>query len=310
MPPAPSEISRDELLAFLRREGFRVSPHQLLRWHDWGLLPQPRREGLGRGKGTASYYPKGAALQARALVRLLEEDRSLVEAGWGLWVLGFPVTEWARDLLVAELTDRERMLAKEVRSLKRGGKLANQIRRRAPRELARMQKVAGPGAMPRLLQMLTDQQLGTLRAEDYAEDDWDLLQGAALNQLWPDLATAPELPSPQDVAKDMARLSSQASLKQVITALNSLPAPRLEQYRNEAQWFSERFANPEVPASARLSRDEFIAFLKIRHLDPEGARGMPHLMRALGQSHPPASPIQRWLQAQRSVAASPTTSPR
>ncbi|MBK6781765.1 MAG: hypothetical protein IPG75_19830 [Gemmatimonadetes bacterium] len=239
------------------------------------------------------------------MARLLKKDRSLVEAGWGLWVLGFPVTEWARDLLVDESTDQERQLIKGARSLKPGGKAAKQLTRRAPPELRRMQQIAGPEAMPRLLQMLTAVPLGTLRAEDYPEEDWELLQGAVLHQLWPELATAPDLPTPQEVAAGMAKLSSQASLKQVIAALKTLPAARLEQYRNEAQWLVERFTDPEARGTARVSRDEFIAFLKLRHLDPEGARGVPALMQALGQSRPPASPIQRWHHARRLLAAHP-----
>src|SRR4051794_24359941 len=110
MPPTASEITRDQLLADLRKQGLKLTAHQLLRWHDWGLLPQPRREGLGRGKGTVSYYSRLAALQAGTLARVLAARRSLIDAGWALWALGFPLTSWARALLLDELAEVRRGL--------------------------------------------------------------------------------------------------------------------------------------------------------------------------------------------------------
>lgn len=309
MPPAPSEITRDDLLAFLKREGCRVSPYQLLRWHDWGLLPQPRREGLGRGKGTASYYPRTAALQARTLARLLAKRRSLRQAGWELWVLGFPVTAWARELLLGDLEEHQRQLQKMERSRKRGGQLLQpRARQRRSGHLVQMQKLAGRDAMPRLMQMLVAFQLGTLKSVDYAEEDWDLLQGAALHELWPDIATAVDLPSPAEVAKELAQLSPAISISRTIAALKRVPDRQLEQYRNELQWLFEAITPPDEQAAVRISPEEFLSFFKTRHVHPDGDRNYRAWMRDLGVSRPPVSPLQRWRAAFRPVATTPTPS--
>jgi hypothetical protein len=307
MPPAPYEITRDDLLAFLRREGFQVSPYQLLRWHDWGLLPQPRREGKGRGEGSVSYYPRMAGLQARALASLLAKRRSLIDAGWGLWALGFSVTDWARDLLLSELRARHGDLKRASRSLsgKRGQLTRLLSRSRSTRELKRMRKVAKPEAMPRLFRMMVDFQLGTLRAEDYSDLEWAGFQDATLHEFLPAIADDPELPSAQEVAEGLARLSAQISVGRTISGLKALLAQQMEQYRNEAQWLLEMLSPPEKRSDAIISREDFLSFFKARHLNPDGERDLVRLMRALGQTRPPASPLQRWLKARRTMASCP-----
>jgi hypothetical protein len=287
-----------------------VSAHQLLRWHDRGLLPQPRREGLGRGKGTASYYPRSAVLQARTLARLLARRRNLDEAGWGLWALGFPVTAWARALLLDQLERQAREYARADRSLRRRkGVLAEAASRpRAPRNLARMRKGIRPEGMLRVLQMLVAYPLGTLRAEDYTEEEWARFHDATLRELWPAILDDPELPLPNEVAAGMAKLSRERSFEQVIAALKETPDARLEQYRNELQWLTELLSTPDERATAVMSREAFVAFLKMRHMDQEGSRGIAQWMQSLGQTRPPPSQLQRWLAAlkQLSVIPSPT----
>ncbi len=304
MPQAASEITRDDLLAFLKGQGFPVTPYQLLRWHDWGLLPQPRREGLGRGKGTVSYYRRGAALQARALARLLARRRSLHDAGWGLWMLGFPVTDWARPYLLDELKHQKREFLRAARSLRGKGWLAKQVsRRRAPKGLERLRKVAPPENTPRVFQMLVALRLGSLRAEDYSEDDWALLQDATVNEFFPDLIDDPELPGLEEVAAGMAKLSSEINLDRTIAEIKALPNKRLEQYRNEVQWLFELYSPPDERPTVLVSRDDFLLFFRARHLNPDGELGIRTWMQALGQTRPPASPLQRWLAAGRSAAA-------
>jgi hypothetical protein len=304
MPPAASEISRDELLGVLRREGLRVSRHQLLRWHDAGLLPQPRRRGLGRGKGTASYYPGSALLQARTLARLLAKRRSFVEAGWGLWAIGFPVTAWARDLLLSGLEAQHRELMQAERELRRGkGPLARAgSQRRAPRGLEQMRRGLRPETMSRVLQMLAAYPLGMLQAEDYSEAEWANFQDAVLREHWPAFLDDPGLPRASDVATGMAKLSRERSFPRVIAALKATPDARLEQYRNERQWLTEIFSSPDERSTALMSQDDFITFFKTRHMDPEGDRAFKDLMRSLGFRQAPPSPLQRWLAAARQVS--------
>lgn len=314
MPRAASDITRDDLLAQLQREGLRVSAHQLLRWHDRGLLPQPRREGLGRGKGTASYYPRSAMLQTRTLARLLARRRNLDEAGWGLWALGFPVTAWARAVLLDLLRSRRDELAHAERSLRRAkGTLAKVAsRRRPPRSLARMRKDIRPEAMPRVLQMLVAYPLGTLRAEDYTQDEWARFHEATLRELWPAILDDPKLPRPDEVAAGMAKLSRERSFARVIAALKEMPDARLEQYRNELQWLTELLSTPDERATATMSREDFVVFFKVRHMDPQGERGFAQWMKSLDQMRPPPSQLQRWRTAvkQLTLAPSPITPDR
>ncbi len=81
--------------------GHAVTPKQLLRWHTEGLLPRPEQRHLGRGRGTVTVYPAGAAAQLLALLRLHEGRRLRVErAGWALWYDCWAVpVAFARDAL-------------------------------------------------------------------------------------------------------------------------------------------------------------------------------------------------------------------
>ena len=74
-----------------------ISHTQLVRWHRAGLLPRPKRRGLGRGKGTETYYPPGTWKQLEALLRAKREDRRLREIAWRMWLEGFPVEEFIRS---------------------------------------------------------------------------------------------------------------------------------------------------------------------------------------------------------------------
>ncbi len=84
-----------------RAHGHAITPEQLVRWHRAGLLPRPAQRHLGRGRGTVTVYPAGAAAQLVALMRLHEGGRLRVQqAGWALWWEGWPVSAtFARDAL-------------------------------------------------------------------------------------------------------------------------------------------------------------------------------------------------------------------
>ena len=224
--------------------GVRITPHQLLRWHQAGLLPQPRREGLGRGKGTVSYYNKQALYQSWALADLLRRRRNLTEAGWGVWMWGFPVTDWARDLLVRELT-RERRAA------------------------ARVKRMVGSDqiGVPYRLGLEASFSLGTLQSTDYTEDQWDDLQAELIEELWPKRGQRTDDPTPRQVAANLAELARHINLPRAIAELKALSKAKLEQYRNEAQWLFEQ-QHSLVEGRALMPRDEFVRFFQARHLVP------------------------------------------
>src|SRR5690348_2860734 len=86
----PNELASD-LLAQAKAAGFAVSETQLARWSRAGLLPRPKQQSLGRGKGTQTVFPPGTAAQLLALCAIRKQTRLMVRWGWHLWWRGFPV---------------------------------------------------------------------------------------------------------------------------------------------------------------------------------------------------------------------------
>jgi hypothetical protein len=84
-------ISPEEIVKAAGRHGLTVSDAQLHRWQRQGLIPRPKIQGLGRGRGTASYYPADTAQHIIALCELLAEDRRLDLAALALFFQGYPV---------------------------------------------------------------------------------------------------------------------------------------------------------------------------------------------------------------------------
>lgn len=119
MPARPGEIERGAMLARLGKEGVRATPATLLRWRNAWLLPQARREGRGRSRGSRSYYPEYAYRQAWFIGNWLQDQRNLDLAGWGAWLHHFPVTPFARSLL-SETCKAQTVIARRARALMRG----------------------------------------------------------------------------------------------------------------------------------------------------------------------------------------------
>lgn len=92
--------TREEVLAEARAAGFALSASQLARRHRAGLIPRPRTQSLGRGKGTRSIYPPGTG---RRLVRILELTygrESFENVAWrAWWEDGGEVSPLVRDRL-------------------------------------------------------------------------------------------------------------------------------------------------------------------------------------------------------------------
>lgn len=59
-------MTPDELLAELKKLGITISRNTLHRWTKEGLLPEPERGSLGRGRGRFVHYPKEAVAEAAA----------------------------------------------------------------------------------------------------------------------------------------------------------------------------------------------------------------------------------------------------
>jgi hypothetical protein len=67
----------EKLIAALARRRIRVTPRQLERWRQAGILQPPMRHGLGRGPGSASSYPDAAIEQAAVLAGLVRRGQPL-----------------------------------------------------------------------------------------------------------------------------------------------------------------------------------------------------------------------------------------
>ncbi len=72
--------------------GFKVTERQIADWRRFGLLPEGKHVGLGRGSETR--FPRGTQSQLIAICRLIDlHPRNLARVGWKLWFQGFPVAE-------------------------------------------------------------------------------------------------------------------------------------------------------------------------------------------------------------------------
>jgi len=103
-----AEESARLIREFALARGHQVTPHQLHRWQQSGLLRKPRQSGLGRARGTEVLYAAGTSAQVVRLCELLKENRSLVVGFWRLWWEGCQVdAERVRTLLHDKLDQLE-----------------------------------------------------------------------------------------------------------------------------------------------------------------------------------------------------------
>jgi hypothetical protein len=133
-------LTLDELCAGMAASGRSLTPRAARDWWTKGLLPRPRRRGLGRGKGTETFWTESRVMgRTQAAYDLLVAYPSADSAILGLWLWGFQV-----DLGSVRAVYR-RLISSHFRSV-RGrsklqlddavGKLAGQVARksRAPKE--------------------------------------------------------------------------------------------------------------------------------------------------------------------------------
>jgi hypothetical protein len=96
----------DTIIDLAAKEGITLSDRQLAEWHRAGLIPKPKQQRLGRGKGSRSVYPNGTLRQAIACSTLMHQFVSKDWVGWELWVRGYPVREehWRNPVGMAHKT--------------------------------------------------------------------------------------------------------------------------------------------------------------------------------------------------------------
>lgn len=86
------------------RTGRTVSPWQIERWRQWGLIEPPIREWRGR-QGSRSVYSERSLDQASAVAELARRRRPLHEVALILFVRGVPIPESAVRRAYASLFD-------------------------------------------------------------------------------------------------------------------------------------------------------------------------------------------------------------
>jgi hypothetical protein len=85
-------LTLDHLRADLAASGRSLTPRAARDWWTKGLLPRPQRRGLGRGKGTETFWTtQNITEQAQVVYDLLVWRPRVDVVIVGLWLLGFPV---------------------------------------------------------------------------------------------------------------------------------------------------------------------------------------------------------------------------
>ncbi len=68
-------MTREEVIEQARRlyPGLDLAPRDIKHWSYWGLIPKPKRRGLGQGKGMTADYPEDAPAQLAAAAFALSQ---------------------------------------------------------------------------------------------------------------------------------------------------------------------------------------------------------------------------------------------
>lgn len=85
-------MTLEQLRAEMAASGRPLTERAARDWWSKGLLPRPRRKGLGQGRGTETYWTdRRVAAQATAAYDFLTMHSRTYSAAVHLWLLGFPV---------------------------------------------------------------------------------------------------------------------------------------------------------------------------------------------------------------------------
>lgn len=117
-------LTLDDLCARMAASDRHLTERAARDWWTKGLLPRPRRKGMGQGRGTETYWsdPRVVA-QAEATYDFLALHARTYSAAVHLWLSGFPI-----ELLLVR-GGYHRMIGRHFRSMQRSGeeRLANRI---------------------------------------------------------------------------------------------------------------------------------------------------------------------------------------
>lgn len=173
-------ITLNELCAGMEASGRPLPPRTARDWWTKGLLPKPRRRGLGRGKGTETFWTERRVLQqARVAYDLLEEHSRADVALQSLWLLGFPVNLCSIRFIYLSQIGRHSHLFGD-RTDRSSDDLVEDVVADLATKLARRLVSATP-APPKMREDLTDYVLPFLEAFYGLEEE---LVSGGLADLW------------------------------------------------------------------------------------------------------------------------------
>jgi len=169
-------VTLDELCADMAASGRSITPRKARDWWTKGLLPRPKRRGLGRRKGTETFWtdPRITA-QAKAAYDLLSDHSRVKTALLNLWLLGFHIELRAVRKLYGELIERNRGWICRPDELG-SDNVISCLAARAGRELAKSN-----GAPPEARNAMTDLTLPALAAFCGVDEE---NAGHGLAELW------------------------------------------------------------------------------------------------------------------------------
>ena len=100
------EYTTAALIELAATDGHEVTAVQLAKWHRFGLLPRPRKQPLGKGRGSESRYPSETAPWLLTLLRIHENEHRLLYVAWRLWWAKYPVPITRLRELMARVADK------------------------------------------------------------------------------------------------------------------------------------------------------------------------------------------------------------
>jgi hypothetical protein len=140
-------ITLAELCAEMERSQRHLTPRAARDWWTKGLLAHPQRHGLGRQKGTVTFWAEPRVIeQAKAAHDLLARHSRAYTALIGLWLLGYPIelklVRSAWKTLIARNQPRRSARSGRIPLDEAVGRLAQtvgaaQVRPNAPAEIKR-----------------------------------------------------------------------------------------------------------------------------------------------------------------------------
>ena len=87
------EEAAEDIQGVAAQAGYGLTLSQLRRWHRAQIVGAPRQRGLGRARGTSTFYPAGTTERVLAICQIMKTHRSLRDVAWRLWWEGANVDD-------------------------------------------------------------------------------------------------------------------------------------------------------------------------------------------------------------------------